>query len=159
MKPVGIGPLSAHATGETRGFPPAQTAFDFLRHQIESGGGIVRAMFGHEIVAGNFVMHLRFELRGRGMQPEPVQLHTGSQSTRRILAGAANLAAHGFTQFIREFQSINADQNVHRFAVPGTDVQVFRVMADQRTRGCEFCFHDLSFKNAAPDLFHADTFL
>ena len=62
LQMVGLRPMFPHSPSQPRGLPTTEPAFDFLRHQVYRGDRFVSAVFGEQVVAGNFIMNSRAEL-------------------------------------------------------------------------------------------------
>ena len=75
LQTVRPGPVFTHSTNQPRRLPTSEPAFDFLRHQVYRGDRFVGAVFGEQIIAGNFTMNSRAELTRRTMGANLVQLH------------------------------------------------------------------------------------
>src|SRR5438034_11819449 len=91
-------------------------------------------LFRAEIFAWKFVKNSRFELMRRWIGADFVQMHACPHSTRCILADASNLLIDGLAQFVGEYDSIFANEDVHRLFLTIVDFHLFGLaMIERRT--------------------------
>ncbi len=115
-------PMIPNASGEQRGFAAPQPSLDFFRNEINGCDRFVCAVFREQVVAGNFIMNPCAELVGRAIRGNFLQLHPGTQRSRRVLPHTPKLAPDRLLQFFRQFDAFSPDEDVHRFLFPRTDL-------------------------------------
>ena len=141
--------MIAHAARESRGLPFAHASFNFFRHEIKRGDRIMSRVFGNKIVAWKLVMNSRSELVRRSIVEEFVQLHARSLRSGRVSPNTADFAIYCVAQFLGEFDSFRANEDIHELHFPRSDFQFPDGVNVQRRSESDVCIHGHSCWNQA----------